>query len=194
MSYAIEMAGKKFNKLLVLNKVDSKYNGSYWLCRCDCGKEKVILGKHLRKGRIKSCGCLRKELPHLFKYAKNHPRYNGFKEISKTFICKFETGAKWRNIKFDVSMEYLWSIFLKQNRKCALTGVTLILPKNNKDFKENNYNASIDRIDSSKNYEEGNIQWVTKEVNRMKWDLPQEKFIEICKLVANYKGETSNGV
>lgn len=33
-----------------------------WLCRCDCGKEKVLQGKLIKSGNTKSCGCLRDEL------------------------------------------------------------------------------------------------------------------------------------
>jgi hypothetical protein len=47
------------------------------------------------------------------------------------------------------------------------------------------WTASVDRIDSSKDYVEGNVQWLHKDINRMKWDLDTDKFIELCKLVAN---------
>jgi len=33
-----------------------------WLCKCDCGNEKIICGSNLTSGKTKSCGCLRKEL------------------------------------------------------------------------------------------------------------------------------------
>jgi len=43
--------------------------------------------------------------------------------------------------------------------------------------------ASLDRIDSTKNYTIDNIQWVHKDVNKMKMDFSQEYFIEMCRLV-----------
>lgn len=43
---------------------------------------------------------------------------------------------------------------------------------------------SLDRIDSTKGYIEGNVQWVHKSVNIMKSTLTQEQFINFCKLVA----------
>lgn len=63
-----------------------------------------------------------------------------------------------------------------QDYKCALTGAPLVVGEN----------ASVDRIDSSRGYELGNIQWVTKEVNRMKIDFDQKLFIELCRKVAEY--------
>lgn len=44
--------------------------------------------------------------------------------------------------------------------------------------------ASLDRIDSSKGYVEGNVHWVHKDINIMKWDFPLETFIKMCKFVA----------
>lgn len=60
----INLTGKKFGKLLVLRRVEAPYrakikNRPYWLCKCDCGNHKVILGLSLRKGYTTSCGCYR---------------------------------------------------------------------------------------------------------------------------------------
>jgi hypothetical protein len=46
--------------------------------------------------------------------------------------------------------------------------------------------ASLDRIDSSKGYIDGNVQWVHKEVNEMKMQATQNEFIEYCNLVAEF--------
>jgi hypothetical protein len=48
-----ELLGKQFGRLTV---VESKTKDR-WLCRCCCGKEKIVRGNHLRSGRIVSCGC-----------------------------------------------------------------------------------------------------------------------------------------
>lgn len=58
-----DLTGEKFNKLTVLSlhHRDNKNKTYYWLCKCDCGNESVVNGKHLKHGSIKSCGCLRKE-------------------------------------------------------------------------------------------------------------------------------------
>jgi len=51
--------------------------------------------------------------------------------------------------------------------------------------------ASLDRIDSSKGYVRGNIQWVHIAINFMKHSLPEEEFIRWCCLVAQYRGKSS---
>jgi hypothetical protein len=67
----IDLIGKKFGRLTAIRRVkNSKSENSRWLCRCDCGKEKVILGRSLTSGRTKSCGCFRNE--QIRKWTKNN--------------------------------------------------------------------------------------------------------------------------
>ena len=52
------LVGKKIGKLTVIKKDENSKRRSRYLCRCDCGKEKIILGQSLKSGNTKSCGCL----------------------------------------------------------------------------------------------------------------------------------------
>ena len=55
----IDLAGKKFGRWTVIKKgYPSKNGNTRWLCKCDCGTEKIVFGINLRQGRTKSCGCL----------------------------------------------------------------------------------------------------------------------------------------
>lgn len=56
-----DLTNKKFHKLLVLKRVENKGKKSQWLCLCDCGKEKIILGNSLTTGNTKSCGYFREK-------------------------------------------------------------------------------------------------------------------------------------
>jgi hypothetical protein len=54
--------GWKFDRLQVVSRVGTDESGnSTWLCKCSCGKEKVVDAQSLCSGRTKSCGCLRLE-------------------------------------------------------------------------------------------------------------------------------------
>lgn len=56
-----DLTGKKFNKLTVIG-IDHKIGKSYyWKCKCDCGKETVVVGGALTSGHTKSCGCAHKK-------------------------------------------------------------------------------------------------------------------------------------
>ena len=58
----IGMAGRRFGRWLVLQFVSTKKlsgggQKKLWLCRCDCGTERVVSGGLLRTGATTSCGC-----------------------------------------------------------------------------------------------------------------------------------------
>lgn len=54
-----DMIGKKFGKLVVIEVSGKNKQGRLLcLCKCDCGREKIVALSDLRRGHIKSCGCL----------------------------------------------------------------------------------------------------------------------------------------
>jgi hypothetical protein len=164
--------GEKFNKLTFIKIVGYTKDGkAKWLCKCDCGVEKEIRAYSVTTGKTKSCGCLKVEL-----IKKNKSK--GFGDITGHFWSSIKQGARLRKIKFDIEIQYAWEIFLSQNKNCSLSGLPL-------SFKEKNffYKASLDRIDSKKGYEVGNIQWVCKEINFMKNTLYEKDFIFFCNKV-----------
>lgn len=61
MSKLIDLTGKKFSRLTVLNIGVKKGDRVYWVCKCDCGTIKEIMGHSLKRGVTKSCGCLKIE-------------------------------------------------------------------------------------------------------------------------------------
>ncbi len=59
----IDLIGKRFSRLVVLSREpNDKHGKARWLCQCDCGTLKTIQGREIRIGKIRSCGCLRKEV------------------------------------------------------------------------------------------------------------------------------------
>ncbi len=54
------MIGCEFGKLTVLKKTTQSKSGSWrYRCRCSCGEYSDVDGANLRKGAVRSCGCLR---------------------------------------------------------------------------------------------------------------------------------------
>jgi hypothetical protein len=119
----------------------------------------------------------------------NNSRFKGCGDLSKSYLNSVMRGAEKRSLEYDVTPEYLWSLFIDQEKKCALSGVEITLDRNFSMNSKNNtkkftQTASLDRVDNSKGYVEGNVQWVHKQVNMMKLDLQQEKFLELCELIS----------
>jgi hypothetical protein len=168
-----EMSGKRFGMLVVKEKSHTAKKELFWLCICDCGEETKVRGTSLRSGNSRSCGCLKK-VPYNWK---------GVEEISSTYWYNQKIHAQTRSREFSITPEYAWGLFVEQERKCRYTGMELSFTRNYRNDKVSQ-TASLDRIDSSKGYVEGNIQWVHKDVNRMKSNLTHDKFIKLCKLIA----------
>ena len=57
----VDLTGKRFGKLTVIEKTKSKYNKVTWKCKCDCGNITEVISDALKSGNTKSCGCLQTE-------------------------------------------------------------------------------------------------------------------------------------
>lgn len=58
---AIDMTGREFGRLTVVERAGSSPQFARWKCKCVCGNEIVTTSNNLRLGHTKSCGCLFKE-------------------------------------------------------------------------------------------------------------------------------------
>lgn len=161
--------GDKYGKLTLLKRsVKPPYHHVYWECLCECGRKKKIQQGSLRNGDTKSCGCSRTLTQE--------------QSISKTIRKQWysiKNGAKKRKLKLEVTQEIILDLLQKQNFKCALSGQDI-----------DKTSASLDRIDSKDGYTMSNIQWVHKDVNRMKNVFDQNYFIDTCKAICEKSKKT----
>lgn len=67
-----DLTGRRFGRYAVLQFVELRKDKPFWLCRCDCGIEKVVMAQSLTQGKIVSCGCYHHE--ELSKRAFKHGR------------------------------------------------------------------------------------------------------------------------
>lgn len=174
--------GKKFG-ILIPTSVSGydDYSHVIFNCFCECGNEIEVLGNSLITGNTKSCGCESR------KRGKDHANFKGYEEITNSYWWSVRDGAKRRKIEFNVTLEEVWDLFLKQGRKCALTGRNIFFAPTR--VNTSKQTASLDRIDSSGSYEINNVQWLHFQVNQMKWTLTQEDFKRVCKEVVDYNDE-----
>src|SRR6266851_8588788 len=81
-----DITGERFERWTVLSYSHKFKQRTYWLCRCDCGTERVIKAQNLCAGESRSCGCIRKET--LVKAATRHgmhftPEYFAWRDIKR---------------------------------------------------------------------------------------------------------------
>jgi transposase len=118
-------------------------------------------------------------IPEIGRRGKTSKRWKGIGDIRVAFFNTIKFSAQQRDIEFDVTIEYIWDLFIIQKNKCSLSGLNLEMGPSALDDRT----ASLDRIDSSKGYIEGNVQWVHKMINTMKWDFNQDDFIKMCTAI-----------
>ena len=62
MAVVKDLTGQRFGRLVAMKCVGRTNNGNaQWLCKCDCGGEKVVASWGLVSGRTQSCGCIKRE-------------------------------------------------------------------------------------------------------------------------------------
>ncbi len=151
MEKCIDLIGQKFERLTVTNREKNNKSGqSMWLCRCDCGNERIVLGQNLRGGLTKSCGCYHAER------VKESKTTHG---LTKTRIHRIWANMKRRCLNKNdsayknyggrgISVCEEWLNSFQTFHEWAM---------------HNGYNdmLTIDRIEVNGNYEPLNCRWVS---------------------------------
>lgn len=102
-----------------------------------------------------------------------------YREIPISWYEEKRRRSIHRGKEWDITIEYIWTVYLRQNKVCALSGLPLDF-----DVESTNGTVSIDRINNNKGYVKRNIQLIHKDLNFMKYIYDQKYFIKMCKLVA----------
>lgn len=187
-----------------------------WICKCDCGKVVTICGRRLKKEKTRSCGCgctnntgynklkpmvshtcricnkvfeSRSTTPYCSKecYRIDYRDLSGLSVEDKYFEILYQN-LHHRKQEVSVTPSLLKEIWEKQSGICALSGQVMKNPWDENVIRRDQAKASLDRIDSSKGYVLGNIQFVMYGVNRAKSNLKQQDFIKMCGDIYNYSG------
>ena len=179
------------------------YMGSVIEVNCfNCGKKvekrKAEYNRSLRLGRRFFCGysCSiiigNKENPKRnpkatdnLKYGNRKDKYTPFRFFIKVMKNR-NRKSKWIG---DINLDYLMGLWEKQKGICPYTGWKLILPYGTRGFNGANdtHRASIDRIDNSKGYQKGNIQFVSVMANYAKNSFDDGDLIKFCNAVSKNK-------
>jgi hypothetical protein len=146
---AIDLVGKRFERLVVISRAENLKRNVRWLCKCDCGKTTTVQGGQLKNGTQKSCGCLRLEVitKHGHGYGKNG---------SKTYLAWSQMKSRCNNPNNKFYHDY------------GGRGIKVCERWDNfinflEDMGEAPENKELDRIDNSKGYSPENCKWSTRQ-------------------------------
>jgi len=182
----IKISNLTIKKFITVRKVEVE---------CDCGTIKTCDYQDLKRGRIKGCGCQR-NTPELKEIAKTRC----LKMIEDGILNKgwpsqadiytpFRYGSRHiirNNPSSDIDMQTLMNLWESQSGICPYTAIPLVLPIEHKNDGLPLYlYASIDRKDSSLNYIQSNIQYVSRAINYGKQDLSESNFQKFLNMIKN---------
>lgn len=173
-----DLTGETFGSLFVIEKTKNNPGDKHirWKCRCNCGNICIKASNRLIRPFSDvslSCGCLREK-----------KQWKGYRDISGTYWAAIKANAKNRGIALKITIRDIFDIFVKQNKRCALSGMPIAFEKWKNSRKQT---ASLDRKNSAEPYIKKNIQLVHKDINRMKNYFNDKKFIELCKIIADFR-------
>jgi hypothetical protein len=152
MGIFTDYTGKTFNSWTVIKREKNRYGyKTYWLCRCDCGRQKEVSGSSLVNGTSKqcsSCSCKASKTKHGHcADRKKPPEYNIWNSMKQR--CSNKNIPEYKNYGGrGITVCERW-------RTDFTKFVEDIGPQ---PFKR----ASIDRINNNGNYEPGNVVWTTQ--------------------------------
>lgn len=177
MAKVLNIIGQKFGRLTVIKRVDnSKQGKSRWLCKCECGVEKIIVGGNLKNGSVQSCKCLQRE--RLKDAIGLIPGLSNMREL----IISYKKSAKRRRIKYNLSEKQFSKITQKDCYYCGTR------PNNIAKYSGCNGNYiynGIDRIDNKKGYTIDNIVSCCKRCNMAKNNGTLQEFFDWGKRFYN---------
>lgn len=162
--------GDIYKNYTVLSNAITVGNQIKYKVRCSCGSEHLMTASSLKSNtRWFMCKKCATQDSH-YKITISNGKVGDF---TLSMLNRIKSRALLRNIEFNLSIEYLWNLFISQRSKCAITGDTL----------ESISKASLDRIDSSIGYIEGNVQWVTIQANKCKHILSMSELLNFANKV-----------
>ena len=172
-SHIKDISGLRVGKLIVIKPSGGVRSGNLlWTCRCDCGKEKIIVSSYLIRKRVKSCGCSKQDT----------------KEITVRRPCLKYTTHGMTNTKF-------WRTWKNMRKRCYDPNAAFFKDYGGRGIKVcdrwlnflhfrddllqayqehsilyGEKNTTLDRINPNGNYDLDNVRWATWEIQAHKFD------------------------
>ena len=152
-----------------------KNEGGRWCRHCPtCDflishlRRNYCIGAHLQEQPCIKCSNI-----------SNHPS-GMVGSVRVSWFNSFRKSALTRGYCWEIDISFVDTMYEEQRGVCVYSGLPISWSVQGWD-----HTASLDRIDNDLGYTEDNVQLVHKEVNMMRGSLEDERFKELCNLIAN---------
>lgn len=178
-----DRTGIRFGRLICISFAGTMSNSAAWLCKCDCGKEKII-GCDALRGGVKSCGCSRSTGPG------SRPNYKcrlapGIAS-KNTLLKQYRGAAKKRGHEWGLTVEQFDAI---TSSACHYCGCQPSQVKKCSKNGEYIYNG-IDRLDNTRGYTVSNVVPCCSACNHAKHVMPLDMFMTWIKRIVSFQSKT----
>jgi len=147
MGKFIDQTGRRFGRLIVVERAPNRGKLTHWRCRCDCGKAHTVYSGYLKDGRTKSCGCLRSDLLSIHGHAKG--------KCSRTYRSWKKMRDRCTNVRHR-HYSYYGGRGINVCERWLHSFANFLA-----DMGERPLGTTLDRRENDGNYEPGNCRWAT---------------------------------
>jgi hypothetical protein len=161
------------------------------------------IGKKYRENNVEY---FKKKNKENYKKENNKKRYEKYKEsyLKRNFqnrktirgrlyslLSAAQSRARKNNLDINIDLNFLLSLYEKQNGKCKLTNLEFTFEPKGVETNYNPFNPSIDKIDHSKGYTKDNVRLVCTIVNLALNTFGEENFALMCQAYINHSKNTN---
>ena len=170
-------ARDRWNSLTLISRHGvNAYGRKLWMCRCVCGREKIVMEQSIRNGRTRSCGCAKKEAARL-------RRIDPERQALSSLMARYHYHAKRRKLVFELTREQFKFLVTQPCHYCgSLPSAFSHFYKFGKSIGGLLYNG-VDREDNGKGYSIDNVVSCCKQCNTAKGKLSLSAFFKWIRKV-----------
>lgn len=170
----IDLTGRIFGKLKVVERGLNYRGCARWVCQCECGNETTVRSSCLLTEKTKSCGCLWREW--LLQKRTKRP----FESLYNILKSK----ASRRGLTVEISYEEF--LTLTSTPFCHYCETPIVWSKHN--HRENGSGYYLDRKDSQQGYTKSNSVVCCKRCNRAKSNgFSYEEWVAVGNTIKEYR-------